>query len=103
MRVTILLFVSVLLMPAPVVAQDWAEYINRDDGFRVNCPGLLAVTETPFRSEYGVDLPARVHSVVRGLERYSITVVDYRQAPRLLDEKADATCPRTSRTNARAD
>ena len=27
-----------------------------------------------------------------GLERYSLTVVDYREAPRLLDEKAKLTC-----------
>ena len=34
-----------------------------------------------------------MHTVVRGPERYSITVVDYREAPRLLDEKAVTTCP----------
>ena len=94
MRVTIWLLVSVFFMPASVIAQDWTEYINRDDGFRVNFPGLPTMTETLFTSDYGLDLPARVHSVVRGPERYSITVVDYREAPRLLGERAEITCPK---------
>ena len=93
MRVTLLLFAAVLLMPASAMAQGWDVYIDTEDGFRVNFPGPPTVTETTFATEYGLDLPARVHTVVRGPERYSITVVDYREAPRLLDEKAVTTCP----------
>lgn len=97
MRVTTLVFAvfaSGLSLSASAFAQDWGEYINKDDGFRVDFPGPPTVTETTFKSEYGVDLPARVYRVVRGPERYSITVADYTQAPRLLDEKAKTTCPK---------
>jgi hypothetical protein len=100
MRVTQLVFTvfavfaSSLSLSTSASAQDWAEYINKDDGFRVDFPGSPTVTETTFKSEYGVDLPARVYRVVRGPERYSITVADYTQAPRLLDEKAKSICPK---------
>ena len=36
MRVTLLLFAAVLLMPASAMAQGWDVYINTEDGFRVN-------------------------------------------------------------------
>jgi hypothetical protein len=93
MRVVILVVVSVLSLSAAAFGQDWTEYSNKDDGFRVVFPSPPAVTESTFTSEYGADLPARVYSASRGSERYSITVVDYSQAPRLLDEKAKTTCP----------
>ena len=82
----------VLSLAGPAFAQDWDEYINRQDGFRVNLPGQPKVTETTYKSEYGADLPARVYSVDRGQERYSVTAVDYGQGQRLLTEKAKA-CP----------
>jgi len=93
MRVTLLLFAAVLLMPASVMAQGWDVYINTEDGFRVNFPGQPTVTETTFASEYGHELPARVHTVVRGPECYTVTIVDYRETQRLADERATATCP----------
>jgi hypothetical protein len=93
MRVAILLFASVLLMPASVMAQGWEVYISTEDGFRVNFPSPPTLTETTFVTEYGLDLPASVHTVVRGPERYSITVVDYRETLRLADERAAAACP----------
>ena len=93
MRATLLLFASVLLIPASVMAQGWDVYISTEDGFRVNFPSQPTVTETTFASEYGLDLPARVHTVMRGPERYSITVVDYRDTLRLADERATETCP----------
>ena len=45
-----------------------------------------------FRS--GAKLPAKVYSATRGAEKYSATVVDYTVAPKLLDEKAKAICPK---------
>ena len=92
MRVTALLIASVLFACGPAFAQEWDLYTNKEDGFKVDFPGQPRLTETTFKSEYGADLPAHVYSVTRGPERYSLTVVDYTQAPRLLDEKAKATC-----------
>ena len=92
MRVTVLLLASVLFACAPAFAQDWELYTNKEDGFKLDFPGTPKVTQTTFKSEYGAELPAHVYTANKGQERYSLTVADYREAPRLLDEKAKATC-----------
>ena len=63
--------------PAGAAAQEWTEYQNVQDGFKVVFPGQPKVTETTWTSEYGYKLPARVYSAERGRERYSVMVVDY--------------------------
>ncbi len=93
MRVAFMVVVSVLSLSAPGFAQGWEEYINREDGFRVDFPGQPTITQTTFKTEYGADLPSRVYTYVRGPERYSIQVADYSQAPRLLDELVKKRCP----------
>lgn len=93
MRVAVMVVVSALSLPVVAFGQDWTEYTNREDGFRVVFPGSPTVMETTFKSEYGADLPARIYTVTRGAERYQVTVADYSQAPRLLDERAKTTCP----------
>jgi len=92
MRVTTLLIASVLLVSGPAFAQDWDLYTNNADGFKVDFPGQPKVTATTFKSEYGADVPAHVYSATRGAERYSITVADYTDVARLLDEHAKLTC-----------
>jgi hypothetical protein len=82
----------VLLSAAPAPAQEWIDFVSRDDGFKVNFPSAPVVSETTYTSEYGARLPARVFSVVRGEERYSVTVVDYRPIEKLLTERSK-TCP----------
>lgn len=76
----------------PAVAQEWSEFVSREDGFKLNVPAAPKVTETTYTSEYGAGLPARVYAVARGEERYSMTVVDYRPIEKLLTEKAKQ-CP----------
>jgi hypothetical protein len=93
MRVAILVLGSVLSLSASAFAQDWTEYINKEDGFRVDFPANPTITTTTFKSEYGADLPARVYTVTKGPERYTVTVADYSQAPRLLDELVTKRCP----------
>lgn len=84
--------VFILSASAPASAQEWADFVSRDDGFKVNFPAEPTVTETTYTSEYGADLPARVYSVALGEERYSMTVVDYRPIEGILTEKAKK-CP----------
>lgn len=67
----------VLSLAGPAFAQEWTEYVNTRDGFRIDFPGEPKVTETTWTSEFGYLLPAHVYSAERGRERYSITVVDY--------------------------
>src|SRR5881628_489954 len=76
----------------PSFAQEWIEFASREDRFTCNFPSPPKVTETTYRSEYGADLPARVYSATQGQSRYSLTVVDYNQAQRILTEKAKS-CP----------
>ena len=78
----------VLLSLTPARAQEWVEFVSRDDGFKVNFPAQPNVTGTTYTSEYGAMLPARVYEVMREQERYSVTVVDYRGIEKILTAKA---------------
>lgn len=66
-----------LSLTVPAAAQEWIEYQNNQEGFKVNFPGQPKTTETTWKSEFGYALPARVYSAERGREKYSVTVVDY--------------------------
>jgi hypothetical protein len=93
MRLTPLISAAfVLSISGPSFAQEWIEFASREDRFTCNFPSEPKVTETTYRSEYGAGLPARVYSATQGQSRYSVTVVDYSQAQRILTEKAKA-CP----------
>jgi hypothetical protein len=86
--ITIVTAALVLLSVAPVPAQEWTDFVSREDGFKVNSPSAPKVTEATYMSEYGAMLPARVYLVARDQERYSVTVVDYRGIEKLLTEKS---------------
>ena len=81
-----------LSMSGPSFAQEWIEFASLEDRFTCNFPSEPNITETTYRSEYGADLPARVYSATEGQSRYSVTVVDYNQAQRILTERTEA-CP----------
>jgi len=77
MRSLFLAFVLTLAAAGFAAAQDWTEYQNIQDGFKIDFPGQPKITETTWTSEYGYKLPARIYSADRGKERYTMTVVDY--------------------------
>ena len=77
MPIAAILFALVLLMPGVAAAQEWEEYVSRQDSFTVNFPGQPKITETTWLSQLGYTLPARVYSAERGRERFTATVVDY--------------------------
>ena len=70
----------ILLGAAPSFAQDWIEYVDREERFQVNFPGQPTVKDTTYKSEYGKTLPAKVYTVRVGLRSYSMTVVNYKDA-----------------------
>jgi hypothetical protein len=76
-------------------AQEWTEYVGKEDRFTANFPGQPKVTQTTYMSQYGADLPARVYSAERGKSRYSLTVVDYSQIEKILTAKAQKCASRT--------
>ena len=92
MRMAALVFILVLLVPAPAAARQWEEYVNTQDGFKVLFPGQPKVTETTWKSQMEYILPARVYSGDRGMEHYSITVVDYTGLEQQGIERSK-TCP----------
>lgn len=77
MRSATLMIVSVLAAAGSASAQEWIEYVNTQDGFKLNFPGEPNVEATTWTTEFDFTLPARVYSAVKGAERYSMTVVDY--------------------------
>jgi hypothetical protein len=87
----------ILSFSTTAVAQDWTEFVSREDRFSANFPGSPAITESTYRSEFGADLPSRVYSATLGQSRFSITVVDYRPVERILTEKSKA-CPAGAET-----
>src|SRR5262245_25054755 len=60
----------ILCVATPAVAQEWEEFVSRDDRFTANFPGPPKITETTYKSQFGADLPARSRlSPTRGQHR----------------------------------
>ena len=79
MRLTPWFAAALLLsLATPALAQEWENFVFAEDGFTVNFPGRPQVENTTWTSQYRYTLPARIYRASRGAERYSATVVDYR-------------------------
>ena len=78
----------VLAMSGTSFAQEWVEFVSRDDRFTITFPGQPTVTETTWTSQFSAILPARIYSGTQGSGRYSVTVVDYNPIERLLSERS---------------
>ena len=72
-------------------AQDWVSYTSKTDFFAVNFPGQPKVQDINYKTEYNLNLPAHVYSVANGPNRYSVTVVDYANAEKLIADRVK-TC-----------
>lgn len=92
MRKTAFIVALVLSVSGPAFAQEWEEYVNTQDGFKVNFPGKPKMTETTWKSQLDYILPARVYSADKGREHYSATVVDYSGLEQQGIERSK-TCP----------
>jgi hypothetical protein len=93
MRLTPLISTALVLsVSGPLFAQEWVEFASREDRFTCLFPTQPKVTETTYLSQHEANLPARVYSATQSKSRYSVTVVDYNQAQRILTEKAKS-CP----------
>jgi len=87
----------VLALWTAAFAQEWTEFVSKEDGFSTNFPGRPTITASMYRSQFGADLPSRVYSAALGRSRFSVTVVDYRSIEKLLTEKAKS-CPAGAET-----
>ena len=92
-------FAILLLISGASFAQGWIEYSGYEDGFFLNFPGEPTIEEITWESEYGAMLPARIFSSESPRGRYSMTVVDYRDAERIHAERlGDIDCPEGAET-----
>jgi protein tyrosine phosphatase (PTP) superfamily phosphohydrolase (DUF442 family) len=95
MRVTLFVAtVCVLALAGSAVAQnEWTEFVSREDGFKITFPGAPNVQTITWTSQMGYPLPARVFTVDRGREHYSVTVADYRGIEKLGIAKSQSCTP----------
>jgi hypothetical protein len=93
MRSPLLLSATLVVsLSAPLFAQDWDEFISKEERFSCNFPGKPVVTETTWTSQFGAILPARIYSGTSGSGKFSVTVVDYNPIQRLISERS-MSCP----------
>src|SRR5581483_7481870 len=77
----------IVFIAAPAFAQEWIEYYSRADSFLVNFPKQPTVTSVDYKTEYGLTLPAHVHTSIDGASRFSVTMVDYSKVREMYDER----------------
>lgn len=80
---------------APAFAQEYVQFVSKDDRFTIEFPAQPKVAETTFTSQYGYPLPARVYSAdATGAAKghYQVTVVDYNGIQAMGEERAKH-CP----------
>src|SRR5687768_2777992 len=78
-----LLVIAALFLCLPVSSfaqEEWLEFASPEDKFSITFPGKPAVQSITWPSEYGAVFPGRVYTVQRGASKYSVTVIDYREA-----------------------
>ncbi len=78
-----LIAVVLVLMPVAARAQEWIEYVSRDDLFTVNFPAQPTVSTIDWKTEYGLTLPAHVHRYDSSNSHYLVTVIDYSNVQKL--------------------
>jgi hypothetical protein len=87
----------ILSISGSAFAQEYVEFISRQDRFTIVFPVQPKVAEITFKSEFGGLLPARVYSAESGQSRFSVTVVDYNNIQAIDTEKAKS-CPAGAET-----
>ena len=87
----------VVAMSGTAFAQEWEEFLSKEERFTCNFPGTPTITETTWTSQFGAILPARIYSGTQGTGKFSITVVDYNPIQRLLSERS-MSCPAGAET-----
>ena len=68
-----------MLQPGLAMAQEWFEYINREDRFSINFPAEPTIEEIEYQPLEGPTVPARVYRATQRDYRFEITVVDFTQ------------------------
>jgi len=85
--IPLVLTAIILFFPGPSFAQEWKDYVSRADFFSISFRGEPQVQDITYPTEYRITLPARTYTHVDGASRYSVTVVDYRNAVKMHEER----------------
>jgi len=84
MRVTLLVSTILLLARLAAAQESITDYVSKLDYFSINFPGQPKIEEATYPDEYRLEpLPARVYSADQGRNHYKVTVVDYRNVPKM--------------------
>ena len=78
------------LKATPAQPQEWSQYLAFEDFFSAGFPGEPAEHETTYLTEFGLTLPARVYNAEDDFGTYSVTAVDWREAPQLHEASYEA-------------
>lgn len=97
MRTITFALALILSFSGIAAAQEFEEYVNTRDGFKIDFPGKPAVGDITWKSQQNYELPAHVYTVEKGREHYSVTVADYGGIEKMAIARV-ANCP----TGARA-
>jgi hypothetical protein len=89
-RLPLIAAILVLLVSRSAFAQEWIEYASQRDFFSINFPRQPDVRDITYKSQFGLELPARVYSATVGPNRYSVTAVDYNVVSKMHAEKSKA-------------
>ncbi len=73
------------LEAAPAQAQEGSPYLAFEDLFSADFPIAPTVRENTYTTELGIILPARVYMAEDDFGKYSVTVVDWRDADELYE------------------
>jgi hypothetical protein len=92
MRTTTLVLAVLLSTSGLAAGQEADEYVNTKDGFKIYFPAQPTVKDITWISQQDFKLPARVYTVDKGKEHYSVTVVDYSGIEQMGIERVK-TCP----------
>jgi hypothetical protein len=96
--ISLIVAVMALVASTAANAQDWGEYVNRENFFTVNFPGDPMETTAPYKTAKGTMLTARIFSADAAPDSilagtYRLTVVDYNSAkdelPTAIEEAAN--------------
>ena len=78
---------AVIAGSTPAAAQEWAEYVNREQHFSVNFPGQPTIMPMEYRLPTGHAFPALAFNASDGSGAYSVVVVDYTNAVEALRDQ----------------
>ena len=93
MRLSLFIAAALILcVSRPAAAQEWIDFISKEDRFTANFPGQPTVATTTYKSQFGADLPARVYSASLGPSTFKMKVVDYRPIEKILAARVK-DCP----------